>query len=101
MIKTVREYSGFSAWNTSQVHSLEGSRVLAWHYWVLRLWEMPADALLAIASVGGVGSAVPAESSCRGPREGEAEMLLRLRFGPLSTAVTERVTVADAETLLR
>ena len=39
-----------------------------------------------------------------GRREGEAEVLLRLlrvRFGPLPAAVTERITAADAETLLR
>src|SRR5262252_2029631 len=38
-----------------------------------------------------------------GRQKGEAEMLLRLlqlRFGPLSTEVTARVTAADAETLL-
>jgi len=38
-----------------------------------------------------------------GRQEGEAEMLLRLlplRFGPLSTDVTARVTAADTETLL-
>jgi hypothetical protein len=43
-----------------------------------------------------------AEGHAEGRQEGAAEMLLRLlrlRFGPLSTEVTERVTAADAETL--
>ena len=43
------------------------------------------------------------EGHAEGRQEGEAEMLLRLlrlRFGPLSTEVTERVIAADAETLL-
>ena len=45
-----------------------------------------------------------AEGHAEGRQEGEAEMLLRLLrlgFGPLSTEVTERVTAADAATLLR
>ena len=45
-----------------------------------------------------------AEGRAEGRREGEAEVLLRLlrlRFGPLPAAVTERITAADAETLLR
>ena len=35
----------------SQVHGLDGSPVLAWRSRVLRLWEMPAEALLALTPV--------------------------------------------------
>ena len=34
-----------------EVHGPDGSPVLAWRYRVLRLWEMPADALLALTPV--------------------------------------------------
>lgn len=151
-----------------QMHDLDGNPGLAWRYRVLRLWEMPAEALLALspvaplALVGLMRIANPdttltalvarmrqiADGERRrhllaallallpekemmtmverlladddllaeldlpylrkirneGRQEGEAEMLLRLlrlRFGPLSTEVTARLTAADAETLLR
>ena len=163
-----------------QVDDLDQSPVLAWRYRVLRLWEMPADALLTLtpvaplALVGLMRMANPeatltavvarmrqiadgerrghlltallallpeeemvtmverllteddllaeldlpylrkirdegraeghAEGHAEGRQAGEAELLLRLlrlRFGPLSTEVTARVTAADAETLLR
>ncbi len=155
-----------------QVYDLDGHPVLAWRYRVIRLWELPAETLLAtaqvapLALVGLMQMADPAmtlttvvarmrqvadaerrghlfaalmallpeeemmtmverllaeedlladldlpylrrirtEGRTEGRREGEAEMLLRLlqvRFGPLPGEVTTRVTVADAETLLR
>ncbi len=34
-----------------EVHGPDGSPVLAWRYRVLRLWEMPADGLLALTPV--------------------------------------------------
>jgi predicted transposase YdaD len=34
-----------------QVHGLDGNPVLAWRYRVIRLWELPAEALLATAQV--------------------------------------------------
>jgi len=34
-----------------QVHGIDGNPGLAWRYRVLRLWEMPADALLALTPV--------------------------------------------------
>jgi predicted transposase YdaD len=169
-----------------QVHGLAGTPVLAWGYRVIRLWQLPAEALLAtrhvapLALVGQMQLAQPEETLTavvtrmrqvaeverrshlltalvallpeeemirmverlleddemllelpylqrireagreegreagreegreagreEGRREGEAEMLLRLlrvRFGPLPTEVTTRITTADPETLLR
>jgi predicted transposase YdaD len=62
------------------------------------------ELLLELPYLQRIRAAGREEGRMEGRREGEAEMLLRLlrvRFGPLPTEVTARVTAADPETLLR
>src|SRR5262249_38332365 len=51
VVRYIGRGAGANASGLSQVYDLEQSPVLAWRYRVLRLWEMPADALLTLTPV--------------------------------------------------